>query len=79
MIKAFNTSNDITPIFIQPCSNIESPLKNIPTVVLRIDSQGMWKEWSLKNCLLIKEGKNGEFYNINNQNEIIPDETLNSF
>lgn len=79
LIKAFNTSNDITPIFIQPCSNIESPLKNIPTVVLRIDSQGMWKEWSLKNCLLIKEGKNGEFYNINNQNEIIPDETLNSF
>lgn len=78
-LKIFNTSNELTPIFIQPCLNNESPLKNIPTIVLRIDSQGMWKEWSHKNCLLIKEGKNGEFYNIINLNEIVPDETLNSF
>lgn len=78
-IKVFNTLNSIIPIFIQPCSNIESPLKSIPTVVLRIDSQGIWKEWSHKNCLLIKEGKNGEFYNIINLNETVPDETLNLF
>lgn len=75
-LKIFNTSNELTPIFIQPCLNNESPLKNIPTIVLRIDSQGMWKEWSHKNCLLIKEGKNGEFYNIINLNEIVTDETL---
>lgn len=79
LTKLFNTLNSITPIFIQPCSNIESPLKNIPTIVLRIDSQEMWKEWSHKNCLLIKEGKNGEFYNINNPNGTLTDDTLNSF
>lgn len=78
-IKIFNSLINSAPTFIQPCLNEESPQKNIPTVILRIDPLGMWKEWSHKNCLLIKEGKNGEFYNINHLNEIPSDETSNSF
>ena len=32
--------------------------------VLRLDLYGQWKESKHQECLLIKEGKNGEFYKI---------------
>lgn len=34
------------------------------TIVLRLDLYGKWKESNHQVCLLIKEGKNGEFYKI---------------
>lgn len=64
LLKIFNSNNAICPICIQLCFNNESPIKNMPTIVLRLDEFGKWNKSKYQECLLIKEGKNGEFYKI---------------
>lgn len=64
LLKIFNNNKAICPIYIQLCFNNESPIKDMPTIVLRLDLYGKWKESKHQECLLIKEGKNGEFYKI---------------
>lgn len=63
-IKLCNQTNKHEPIYIQLCYNHESPRKDIPTIVLRLDIPERWKEYKYQNYFLIKQGKNGEFYKI---------------
>lgn len=64
LLKIFNNNKVMCPIYIQLCFNNESPIKDMSTIVLRIDLYGKWKESKHQECLLIKEGRNGEFYKI---------------
>lgn len=67
MLKLYNDNDQpYNPVYIQPCFNNEDPQKQIPTIVLRLDTKEKWKEITYQDCLLIVQGKNGEFYKIMN-------------
>ena len=67
-VKMLELYNDqpYSAVYIQPCFNNEDPQKQIPTIVLRLDTKEKWKEITYQDCLLIVQGKNGEFYKIMN-------------
>lgn len=67
MLKLYNDNDQpYNPVYIQPCFNNEDPQKQIPTIVLRLDTKEKWKEITYQDCPLIVQGKNGEFYKIMN-------------
>lgn len=67
MLKLYNDNDQpYNPVYIQPCFNNEDPQKQIPTIVLRLDTKEKWKETTYQDCPLIVQGKNGEFYKIMN-------------
>lgn len=67
-VKMLELYNDqpYSAVYIQPCFNNEDPQKQIPTIVLRLDTKEKWKETTYQDCPLIVQGKNGELYKIMN-------------
>lgn len=67
MLELYNDNDKpYSSVYIQPCFNNEDPQKQIPTIVLRLDTKEKWKEITYQDCPLIVQGKNGEFYKIMN-------------
>lgn len=67
MLELYNDNDQpYSSVYIQPCFNNEDPQKQIPTIVLRLDTKEKWREIIYQDCLLIVQGKKGEFYKIMN-------------